>query len=52
MVAGGRKDGSGRPEVAEAATGLDSLDAGTEHVQRRTLPIPTSNEPKRPKGCF
>ena len=44
---GGRKDGSGEPEVAVAAATPDSLDAGTERVQRWTLPMPASNELER-----
>ena len=44
---GGRKDGGGEPEVAVATVTPDLLDASTERVQRWTLPMPASNEPKR-----
>ena len=40
------------PKATAAAATPDSLDAGTERVQRWTLPMPASNEPRRPKACF
>ena len=46
----GGEDRSGEPEVAVVAATLDSLDAGTGHVQRWTLPMPVSNEPERRKA--
>ena len=49
---GGRKDGSGEPEVAVAAATPDSLDTGIERVQRWTLPMLASNEPRRSKAVF
>ena len=48
--AGGGEDRSGEPEVAEEVAVLNSLDAGTEHVQRRMLPQLVSNEFRRFKG--
>ena len=43
-------DGGGEPEVVVATATPDMLDAGTERVQRWTLPMPASNKPERNKG--
>ena len=47
---GGRVDRGGELEVEVAAATPDMLDTGTGCVQRWTLPMPTSNTPRRPKA--
>ena len=42
----------GEPEVQRQFTVLNSLDAGIGRVQRRTLPMLASNEPRRSKVVF
>ena len=47
---GGGVDGSGELEAVVAAATPGMLDAGTGCVQRWTLPMPVSNEPRRKKA--